>query len=56
MFFETSISTFTLIFTLSINFILNFIKTMFDFCLINIIENREHKQEIRNREHKKSVN
>jgi len=33
--------------TLIINFIINFVKTMLNLCLINIIENRERKQKIK---------
>jgi hypothetical protein len=54
-FFKTFISMLTS--TLTTSFIINFIKTMFDLRLINIIENRKRKQEtkIRKRERKRQI-
>ncbi len=47
MFFEISI--FMLTSTLTTSFIINFVKTMFDLRLINIIKNCERKQKIKTR-------
>jgi len=54
MFFEISISQIsTSISTLLINSILDSIKTIFDLCFIDIIENCKRKQKTRNYKYKK---